>query len=304
MLPNWLSWTLLTLLSWGIWAVLSKVLGEQFAPIDAQILSSVGFFPVLLALAWRLWGTSNGAVNAQRQRIGRGLSLAAGGVSAAGNLPFYHLLSAGNKASTAVAMTAMAPLVTVVLAVILLHERLNRVQMTGLLCSLGAIYLFNVASEQGLISNWLLLALIPIGLWGLAGFLQKLATQFVTGESSALWFLSAFPLTAGVFLLWRWPPLTLTGQQWCLVSGLGFSLALGNFTILMAFASGGKASVISPLCGLYPLVSAPLAIYLLGERVTIREGLGIGLAMAAVVAIACETRQVRSSIQSPAAVDP
>jgi drug/metabolite transporter (DMT)-like permease len=70
-----------------------------------------------------------------------------------------------------------------------------------------------------------------------------------------------------------------------LAAAVGFTLAIGNFTILLAFSSGGKASIISPLAGLYFVVSIPIALIALDEQIGWRGWLGIICALAAVVTI-------------------
>src|SRR5713226_6975670 len=122
-MPRWFMWTAAAMLSWGVWAVLGKVIGDGLTAGQSQILSSFGFLPVILALC----------VSRQRlvqvgQRRGIFYALVAGAVSCLGNLPYYDLLSRGEKAAAVVPLTALAPLVTVVLAVVVLRERLNRIQ--------------------------------------------------------------------------------------------------------------------------------------------------------------------------------
>jgi drug/metabolite transporter (DMT)-like permease len=73
------------------------------------------------------------------------------------------------------------------------------------------------------------------------------------------------------------------------VAALGFALALGNCTILLAFAAGGKASIIMPVTGLYPLVSIPIAILRYGETMDWRGSVGAVLALAGVVTLAYES---------------
>ena len=70
---------------------------------------------------------------------------------------------------------------------------------------------------------------------------------------------------------------------------MGFTLALGNLTILLAFSSGGKASIIAPLAGLYPLVSIPIALVGFHERLGWRESSGVALALAAVVLLSLQS---------------
>jgi drug/metabolite transporter (DMT)-like permease len=177
----------------------------------------------------------------------------------------------------------------VLLAALLLKERLNRIQMLGIALSLAAIYLFNVPSDVGPASSWLAYALVPIALWGLCGLMQKVSTNDISARSSAIWFLAAFIPVAAVLLVYDPLPRDMTWKTWAAATALGFTMAAGNFTILLAFASGGKASIIAPLAGLYPIVSLPICIAVLGESIRWREGLGIALAMAAVVMLSYQS---------------
>jgi transporter family protein len=132
-------------------------------------------------------------------------------------------------------------------------------------------------------------ALIPIVLWGASGFLQKLSTNHISGELSTLWFLGAFIPFGVIFLLQAPLPAHITATTWLLVIAQGFFLALGNLAVLAAFADQGKASIVTPLAALYPLVSVPIAIGFLGERVDTREAVGIVLALVSVVMLSRET---------------
>jgi drug/metabolite transporter (DMT)-like permease len=217
-----------------------------------------------------------------------------------GNIAYYEVLGS-SKASTVVPLTALYPLVTVILAVIFLRERLNRIQLAGILISLVAIYFFNVQAEAGFFSPWLFAALVPILFWGIAGFVQKLATLRISGELATVYFLFAFlaaipliGLAAAVHNAHYHPPppvrSALTARAIMLVLLLGLTLALGNYACLLAYAREGKASIIAPLSSLYPVVSLPIAILFFGERPSLRESVGIALALLAVVAISIESK--------------
>ena len=60
-----------------------------------------------------------------------------------GNLAFFQALVKGGKASVVAPVTALFPMVTVVLALIFLKERLGRVQWVGLGLAFVAIYLLS-----------------------------------------------------------------------------------------------------------------------------------------------------------------
>jgi drug/metabolite transporter (DMT)-like permease len=69
---------------------------------------------------------------------------------------------------------------------------------------------------------------------------------------------------------------------------LGFTLAFGNLAVLAAFASGGRAAIITPIAGLYPLVSLPIALWRFNEQIDAREAGGIALALLAVAMLTYE----------------
>jgi drug/metabolite transporter (DMT)-like permease len=286
-MPAWFIWTLAALLSWGVWAVLSKALGDALTGEQSQALSTLGLLPILLLLAW------NGGITFRAApRRGVALAFVGGAIGCLGNIVYYAALARGEKAATVVSITAISPLVTVLLAVAVLRERINRMQLCGLALSFAAIWLFNVQSERGLLSSTLLFAVPPILLWGLSGFLQKIATNHLTGEAAALAYLGAF-IPVGLFLAGHTPwPESIPARAWVIVLALGFFLAFGNLAILCAFARHGKAAVISPLSNLYPIISVPVAVFWFHERIGAREWIAIATALLSVGALSWETPAV------------
>jgi uncharacterized membrane protein len=110
----------------------------------------------------------------------------------------------------------------------------------------------------------------------------------VSFELSFVWFCLAFLATAGVItatiqLDWSVSPaLVAFAALGGLLSGLG---ALTSFA---AFEKGGKASVVTPLIKLYPLVTVASVWLLLGERLTPTQVVGILSALAAMVLLSQE----------------
>jgi uncharacterized membrane protein len=285
----WILWTLLTLLAWGVWAVLYKLFEGGISDAQLQAISTVGVLPVLVLLS----AMPDAAPSGYRRR-GIALALGSGIVSCLGNIAFYDVLSRGAKAAAVIPITDLYPVVTILLAVVLLKEKLNWLQTAGICLSMGAIYLFHISQEESLMSPWLLMALIPIVLWGVCGLMQKMATNHISGRASAIWFLEAFlPVAVAAAIVVLDPlPSNVAVKTWAVAAAIGFMLALGNLTVLLAFASGGKASIITPLAGLYPLVSIPIAVFAFDERLSWREGLGIILALTAVVMLSLQSETV------------
>jgi transporter family protein len=59
--------------------------------------------------------------------------------------------------------------------------------------------------------------------------------------------------------------------------------ALGAWAVFAAMKSGGKASIVSPLTALYPLVVVLLAPLILHESITLLQAAGVICALTAVV---------------------
>lgn len=131
-------------------------------------------------------------------------------------------------------------------------------------------------------------ALLPIVLWGLSGFLQKVATNHLSADTAAVIYLASF-VPVGIFLALREPwPDAISASVSVAVLAMGFFLAFGNFAMLAAFARGGKAAIIVPLGSLYPVVAVPVAVLFLRENVGLREIAGIVIALASVAALSFE----------------
>lgn len=135
---------------------------------------------------------------------------------------------------------------------------------------------------------WLFFALITLIFWGITGVTQKLSTNFISTELSFFWFVLAFLPIALVILLTV--PLDWHLKAWVFwLAVIGGALnGLGAMTSFKALESGGKASIVIPLCYLYPLITILLALLFLHEKVTRTEVAGITLALVAALLLSRE----------------
>src|SRR5437899_7376755 len=104
----WLLWTVAAVLSWGVWAVLSKLLGNGLTAEQSQALSTLGLAPILVPLAWP-------ARSALRSASRKGLAVAfiGGIITFLGNIAYYSAIARGEKVATVASITAIPPLVPV-----------------------------------------------------------------------------------------------------------------------------------------------------------------------------------------------
>jgi len=278
-LAPWVAFAVLTVVFWGLWALLSKMAGDTLTAAQSQVISTIGLLPILAVLGRK--GVSPSSK--------RGMLLALGGglIGGAGNALFYRVLAL-EQATTVVPLTAFYPMVTIGLALIFLKERMSRAQAGGIGLALAAIYFFNVGREGGFEARALLHILLPVFCWGVAGLLQKLCTNDLSSELSTFWFLMGSAAISAALLAAQPMNWAVSGKAWGLAVGLGFFLGLGNWTVIQAYARGGKASIITPLAGLYPLVSVPLAVLLLGEKIGARTALGLALSVPAIWLLSME----------------
>jgi bacterial/archaeal transporter family protein len=138
--------------------------------------------------------------------------------------------------------------------------------------------------------GWLWFAAIALVFWGITGVTQKLATNKISSELSFIWFAYAMIaisaiLTFFVRIHWHVQPLIF----WAAVAG-GTLNGLGALTSFTALESGGKASVVISLISLYPLVTVALAVTFLHERLTVAQGLGVGITIVAAVLLSLEPK--------------
>jgi transporter family protein len=139
-LPRWLVFSLATILLWGVWGAVSKVSSDAMDVNTNQVFFTLGLLPLIL-IVWR-----SSRVNTKSEGLKTGIAWAfiTGVLGATGNIAFFHALGVGGNVSIVAPVTALFPLVTVVLAVTLLRERMGPAQKVGLALALVAIYLLSM----------------------------------------------------------------------------------------------------------------------------------------------------------------
>ncbi len=125
-------------------------------------------------------------------------------------------------------------------------------------------------------------AVLTVLLWGVWGLFQKLATNQMPPRT--VYFFSALGAVAVVRLLLStsaYPlPMNFEGTFFAVLAGACSSL--GGLLFLQAI-SRGEASIIVTFTALYPVVTFILALIVLHETITLKQGIGIVLALLSLV---------------------
>jgi bacterial/archaeal transporter family protein len=137
--PSWLFYSLLTIVCWGAWGVVSKVASASVDADTNQIFFTIGILPLILVVL-----QSPRLAGGTQRRSGIAWAFITGLLGGTGNIAFFHAMVIGGKASIVVPTTALFPLVTVILAITFLHERLSKWQVLGFVLALPAIYLLSI----------------------------------------------------------------------------------------------------------------------------------------------------------------
>lgn len=134
----WLAYSLSAVLFWGAWAFLGKVALRHLNWIQVALLYGIGIAAVLgvLLVALRsrpsVWTWSGVSIGTASALLGT-----------AGVVTFYLALERG-KASVVVPLVCVYPIVTSILAVLFLGERLSGTQIAGIGLAVLAVVLISL----------------------------------------------------------------------------------------------------------------------------------------------------------------
>jgi drug/metabolite transporter (DMT)-like permease len=167
---------------------------------------------------------------------------------AGGQLVLFQALTMG-PAYLIFPIVSISPAITVVMAMVLLRERVSPLAIVGLVAALAAIVLFSITSgdSDGSSGPWLPLAILVCVAWGVqAYFMRKTATIGVNDATTFGWMaISALALIPVALLSLGGIPTDFPWQAPALTAGTQLLNAVGALFLVMAL-SRGKASIVAP----------------------------------------------------------
>jgi transporter family protein len=284
---QWLLPLAATVLFYG----LAQALTKQFI---AEM--SAGVFVLLMVIAkviinggsWLFWAKAHPFDPVAGQFVM--LSLAGNAINGFAWLNYYKALEKGSV-SIVGTITAAYPTVTVLLAWMFLGEKLLPLQYVGIGVVIAAGLLVAYQKDAGAAydtgQKWMLQAGLTFLFWGMASAVFKAAFNAPGADT-----ISFFVHNAVMFSLVLVPYglKDTRGKGWgtpkqLLLAAIPVTLfCIGDLALFRAIELG-PASIVTPLSGMYPLVTLLYVWPVLKERVSRQQGAAIGLSLLAILLI-------------------
>lgn len=134
---NWLFASLVALIGWGFWGVFIKLASNYWGWSQIFVTSSI----VTMVTSLAVFVFAKPQINALSP--GFVYSLLAGVAGALAVVAFYSAMGAG-KAMIVVPLTALYPIVTIILSYLVLSEKITPLQGIGVALALAAILLLSI----------------------------------------------------------------------------------------------------------------------------------------------------------------
>lgn len=282
-------------LLWGVWGVVAKLISENVNPYMNHLLFTVGMLltlPIVLRKCTKKTFSAKGVL----------WGCIAGCFAIAGNVAVFYAFSKGGQASIVIPVTNLYPLITILIAVIAFKEKLNWINVVGILLAVPAILLLSGETllftdppaffkSIGL-NEWFLFSLAAIVCWGVFSAAQKVTTNHISAEWSYAAFVFTSVIIAVAFVLAGTISFNLTTKTISLGAVAGAVNGLGVLASFAAYRAEGKASAVTTIAGaLQPVFTIVLAMMFLKEELSGTEGLGIALAIVGALLLSYEKKK-------------
>ncbi|MCW2551318.1 MAG: rane protein [Mycobacterium sp.] len=239
---SWIFYATLLILFWGVWGAFSALPSTRYGYPD-EMIYSIWALTMIIPAVFALRGQ-----RFDRRPRAAIYGLLIGLTGAGGQLVLFQALTMG-PAYLIFPIVSISPAITVVMAMVLLRERVSPLAIVGLVAALAAIVLFSITSgdSDGSSGPWLPLAILVCVAWGVqAYFMRKTATIGVNDATTFGWMaISALALIPVALLSLGGIPTGFPWQAPALTAGTQLLNAVGALFLVMAL-SRGKASIVAP----------------------------------------------------------
>jgi drug/metabolite transporter (DMT)-like permease len=276
----WLLYALVTTLFWGVWGAFIEIPEKKGFP--ATLGYSVWALTMVPCAAIALYAAGWQLEHDLRSVL---LASAVGLLGSAGQLVLFEALRRG-PAYLVFPVISLSPVVSVVLAVLLLHERASVRTWIGIALALVAIVLLSYQPPSGGERDrgrlWLVMALLVFLAWGIQAYALRFANDSMKAES--IFFYMAVTAVALI-------PVALAMTDFAKPINRGWSgpglaaliqvlNSIGALCMVYAFRYG-KVIIVSPMINaLAPVITVVLSLGI--YRVVPHRIVMVGMALAAI----------------------
>lgn len=273
---SWIFYAALLILFWGVWGAFSALPATKYGYPDEMIYSIWAvtmIIPAAVALRGQKW---------DRRPAATVYGLVIGLTGAGGQLVLFQALTMG-PAYLIFPIVSISPAITVIMAMVLLRERISPLAVVGLLMALAAIVLFTITGGEsdGSSGPWLLLSVLICVAWGVqAYFMRKSATVGVNEATTFGWMtISGLILIPFALISLGGFPIDFPWQAPALTAVTQVLNAIGALFLVMALARG-KASIVAPTTNaLAPALTVIISLIAYQTLPTPYGAIGIVLAL-------------------------
>jgi drug/metabolite transporter (DMT)-like permease len=284
---HWLSYAIVTTLTWGLWGALIEIpeKGGFPATLGYAVWALTMIIPAVIVLKKVGW-----KIEKDKKSILLGLII--GFTGAGGQVILFQALRTG-PAYLVFPFISLSPVITILLSLLFLKERAGTRGWIGILLALLAIPLLSYSSGDGNSTSgnlWIILSLLVFLAWGFQGFVMKFANETMKAES-----IFFYMTITGIMLIPFAIFMTDFNQEinWglsgpYLTAAIMILNSVGALMLVYAFRYG-KAIVVSPLVNaVAPIITVVLSLILYQVIPHIVIVSGIVLAVVAIFLLAIE----------------
>ncbi|WP_138484074.1 DMT family transporter [Dyadobacter bucti] len=288
---SWLIYVIIHVLFIGVWGAVIEIPEKNGFPATlGYVVWALTMVPAALAAlkikGWKLDFN-------KRAMLWGG---AAGLLGAGGQLVLFFVLRIA-PAYLVFPLLSLTPVVTILMAVFLLHEKTGKLGWIGVGIALASIFMLSYQPAGGTqVSGytWLLLTAIPLLAWGTQGYIMRFANEIMSAESLYFYMMatSVMLIPFALYLTDFSQPIEWSFKGPYLSAIIQSLNAFGALCLVYAFRYG-KAIIIAPITtALSPVLTVALSLALYQ---TIPHPVIIaGIALAIVSAILMGFEEVKS----------
>lgn len=302
----WLIYSVAAALFWGIWGVVAKLISEEVNPYTNHVLFTMGMLVTLPFVVGNIRRTTP-------NRKGISWGLLSGALAVTGNVAVFKAFTSGGLAAIVIPVTNLYPLVTIGIALLVFKEKLNWLNVIGVVLAIPAVvmlsgqsllfndpaaFLTNLGLNTGSDQPWLVYSVVALVFWGLFSATQKVTTNWISAEWSYAVFIVSSVVIALGFVGFGLTDFTFSRKTLLLGTLAGALNGLGVLCSFAAYKAEGKAAQVTTIAGaLQPVFTIILAISFLSERISFIEIIGIAVAMGAALALSYETKSTKTVLK-------